>query len=128
MFPIFGPKNPVLVTISVREEGMCVDIAVGHLQRLPDQLNSCGEGICPSFPVKLSLMSSVLQVQKKTNFRSSCFSNDTGPERWVEVTPAETANTLQQAERSNEREWEGERGESAQGRKSKAREAEVVRS
>lgn len=73
-------------------------------------------------------MSSVLQVQKKTNFRSSCFNNDTGPERWVEVTPAETANTLQQAERCNEREWEGERGESAQGRKSKAREAEIVRS
>lgn len=65
MFPIFGLKNPVLVTISVREEGMCVDIAGGHLQRLPDQLNSCGKGICSSFPVKLRLMRSVLQVQKK---------------------------------------------------------------
>lgn len=91
MFPIFGPKNPVLVTISVREEGVCVDIAVGHLQRLPDQLNSCGEGICPSFPVKLSLMSSVLQVQEKKKKQTSAqavLSNDTGPERWVEVKPS----------------------------------------
>lgn len=42
---------------------------------LPDQLNSCGKRVCLSFPVKLSLMSSMLQVleKKKKTYAQTVF-------------------------------------------------------
>lgn len=40
---------------------------------LPDQLNLCGKRVCLSFPVKLSLMSSMLQVPEKKTYAQTVF-------------------------------------------------------